>query len=222
MIQGKNLAKSFSQGSNSIHVLKNMDFDISDGEILAILGPSGSGKSTLLSILALLDAPDEGDIVFDGQSTRAWSENQRTQFRGKNIGIVFQQYHLVPYLTALENVTLPLIINQGNDSEQTRETAMTLLTQVGLKDRFSHRPSQLSGGESQRVALARALIHQPRLLLADEPSGNLDQSTASSVMNLFFEMVRKTKTTTILVTHDQNLAEKCDRRLFLRDGKLCS
>lgn len=222
MIEGKKLTKSFSQGSKPIHVLKDMDFEISDGEILAILGPSGSGKSTLLSILALLDAPDEGDIIFDGQSTQAWSENQRTRFRGENIGIVFQQYHLVPYLTALENVTLPLIINQNIDSEATREAALALLAQVGLKDRFTHRPSQLSGGESQRVALARALIHQPKLLLADEPSGNLDQSTASSVMNLFFEMVRRTKTTTILVTHDQSLADKCDRRLFLRDGKLCS
>lgn len=222
MIQGKNLSKGFSQGENSIQVLKNMNFEIPDGEILAILGPSGSGKSTLLSILALLDSPDDGDIIFDGQSTRKWNENQRTQFRGKNIGIVFQQYHLVPYLTALENITLPLVINRPSASGQTVEQAQSLLAQVGLENRAAHRPSQLSGGESQRVALARALIHQPKLLLADEPSGNLDQKTASSVMNLFFEILRKTRTTTILVTHDPNLAEKCDRSLYLRDGKLCS
>lgn len=219
MISVRDLHKGFKQGSNSIQVLRDMNFEIPDGEILAVFGPSGSGKSTLLSLLALLDAPDQGDILFDGQSTRAWTENQRTEFRGKNIGIVFQQYHLVPYLSAVENVSLPLVINRLPTSGG---AAMELLDQVGLRERALHRPSQLSGGESQRVALARALIHRPKLLLADEPSGNLDQKTAGSVMDRFFDLVRGTKTTTILVTHDPRLAEKCDRSLQLKDGKLCS
>ncbi len=219
MIKVENLSKSFRQGDRMVDVLKEMNFEIPDGEILAILGPSGSGKSTLLSLLALLEAPDIGDLYFDGKSTKAWSEDERTRFRGKNIGIVFQQYHLVPYLTALENVVLPILIN-GSDQPENR--AQDLLEQVGLKDRLTHRPSQLSGGESQRVALARALVHKPKLLLADEPSGNLDQKTASSVMEIFFELIRATKTTSILVTHDPSLAAKCDRRLHLKEGQLCS
>lgn len=221
MIQVQNVSKGFTQGDRNIHVLQNMNFEIPQGDTLAILGPSGSGKSTLLSLLALLDSPDHGDILFNQKSSKSWNENERTTFRGENIGIVFQQFHLVPYLTALENVTLPLVINTQLKEKEINERALELLSQVGLKHRAHHRPSQLSGGESQRVALARALIHKPHLLLADEPSGNLDQGTAKSVMDLFFDLVKKTDTTTILVTHDPVLAERCDRRLHLTNGKLC-
>lgn len=222
MIKAKNISKGFYQNKNFIPVLRNMSFEVEPGEVLAILGPSGSGKSTLLSILALLDAPDEGELSLADHRISDMKENERTIFRGKNIGIVFQQYHLVHYLTALENVTLPLAINGSGETDDIQSQALSLLTQVGLKDRESHRPNQLSGGESQRVALARALIHKPKLLLADEPSGNLDQNTSSTVMDLFFHMIKSTKTTSILVTHDQALAERCDRKLFLKDGKLCS
>lgn len=221
MIQVQSISKGFTQGDRSIYVLQDMSFEVPQGETLAILGPSGSGKSTLLSLLALLDSPDRGDILFNQESTKPWSENERTNFRGKNIGIVFQQFHLVPYLTALENVTLPLVINSELKEKEINQRALELLDHVGLGQRAHHRPSQLSGGESQRVALARALIHKPHLLLADEPSGNLDQKTAKSVMDMFFDLIKKTNTTTILVTHDATLAERCDRRLQLTNGKLC-
>lgn len=221
MIEAKKLTKSFSQGGKKISILNHLSFQIPHGEVLAILGPSGSGKSTLLSLLALLDEPNDGELIFSGQSSSQWSEDQRTQFRGRHVGIIFQQYHLIPYLSAIENVTLPLVINKLCSTPEAKARAGDLLEQVGLKDRFQHRPSQLSGGESQRVALARALVHKPQLLLADEPSGSLDQKTSSYVMNLFFEMARKTQTTTVLVTHDQELAARCDRQLQLKDGRLC-
>ena len=199
-----------------------MNFEVKESEVVAILGPSGSGKSTLLSLLALLDSPDSGSLSFDGRDATHWDENQRTRYRGENIGIIFQQFHLVPYLTALENVTLPLVINSSLEESEIHRRAEELLQSVQLGDRMSHKPSQLSGGECQRVAFARSLIHRPKILLADEPSGNLDQGTSSTVMDLFFDLVRKTKTTTLLVTHDPQLAEFCDRKLTLSRGQLCS
>ncbi|NCN41678.1 ABC transporter ATP-binding protein [bacterium] len=199
-----------------------MNFEVKESEVVAILGPSGSGKSTLLSLLALLDSPDSGNLSFDGNDATNWDENRRTLYRGENIGIIFQQFHLVPYLTALENVTLPLVINSSLKESEIHQRAEELLQSVRLGDRMSHKPSQLSGGECQRVAFARSLIHRPKILLADEPSGNLDQGTSSTVMDLFFDLVRKTKTTTLLVTHDPQLAEFCDRKLTLSRGQLCS
>lgn len=222
MIKATNLVKSFQQGDNTIHVLNQMNFEVKESEVVAILGPSGSGKSTLLSLLALLDSPDSGNLSFDGNDATNWDENRRTLYRGENIGIIFQQFHLVPYLTALENVTLPLVINSSLKESEIHQRAEELLQSVRLGDRMSHKPSQLSGGECQRVAFARSLIHRPKILLADEPSGNLDQGTSSTVMDLFFDLVRKTKTTTLLVTHDPQLAEFCDRKLTLSRGQLCS
>jgi len=222
LIKATNLVKSFQQGDNTIHVLNQMNFEVKESEVVAILGPSGSGKSTLLSLLALLDSPDSGNLSFDGNDATNWDENRRTLYRGENIGIIFQQFHLVPYLTALENVTLPLVINSSLKESEIHQRAEELLQSVRLGDRMSHKPSQLSGGECQRVAFARSLIHRPKILLADEPSGNLDQGTSSTVMDLFFDLVRKTKTTTLLVTHDPQLAEFCDRKLTLSRGQLCS
>ncbi|HAG91634.1 MAG TPA: hypothetical protein DCL41_07165 [Bdellovibrionales bacterium] len=222
MIEAQHVVKSYDQGKTRLEILKDIHFKVENSEIVAILGPSGSGKSTLLSLISLLEPPDSGKLLFDGVDTTSWSESQRTQYRGSNIGIVFQQFHLVPYLTALENVTLPLVINSKAEKNEILERAKELLSLVGLAERSSHRPSELSGGEQQRVALARALIHRPKLLLADEPSGNLDQETSSEVMDLFFKIVRETKTTTLLVTHDSNLADICDRKLFLSKGQLCS
>ncbi|MBX2995186.1 MAG: ABC transporter ATP-binding protein [Bdellovibrionaceae bacterium] len=209
------IKKTYQQGSEKIQVLKGVNFNVREGEVVAILGQSGSGKTTLLSLLAGLDLPGSGEIRMDGQIFSQMLEDEKTIFRGKKIGIVFQSYHLVPHLTALENVMLPLdILGEADPAEK----AKALLEQVGLGHRSTHFPSQLSGGECQRTALARALVTKPALLLADEPSGHLDSETGQKVMDLFFDVVRKNKTTTILVTHDAALAKRCDRQLVLKAG----
>lgn len=209
------IKKTYQQGSEKIQVLKGVNFNIREGEVVAILGQSGSGKTTLLSLLAGLDLPGSGEIRMDGLIFSQMLEDEKTIFRGKNIGIVFQSYHLVPHLTALENVMLPLDILGEADAAV---KAKALLEQVGLGHRSTHFPSQLSGGECQRTALARALVTKPALLLADEPSGHLDSETGQKVMDLFFDVVRQNKTTTILVTHDAALAKRCDRQLVLKAG----
>jgi putative ABC transport system ATP-binding protein len=214
-LQVIDLKKTYLQGSEKIQVLKGVNFNVQEGEVVAILGQSGSGKTTLLSLLAGLDVPGSGLIKMDEHAFSQMLEDEKTIFRGKKIGIVFQSYHLVPHLTAVENVMLPLDILGESDAQGKAER---LLEQVGLGHRASHFPSQLSGGESQRTALARALVTKPALLLADEPSGHLDQETGLKVMDLFFDVVRKNKITTILVTHDPVLAKRCDRQLVLRAG----
>lgn len=211
----KNLKKSFGKTSAPIEVLKGIDLEIKKGETLALTGKSGSGKSTLLSLLAGLDRPNEGEIYVDGKDILRMSEKELTQFRAKSMGIVFQQFHLVSTLTALENVLLPLELLKIKDS---LEKAQELLGAVGLSHRENHLPSELSGGEGQRVAIARALSTHPAVLFADEPSGNLDEQTGEKVMDLLFEMVQKTKTTLVLVTHDLELAARCSRVVHLGHG----
>ncbi len=218
MIQVENLKKSFKQTENAIEILKNLNLNVKKGEKVGILGQSGSGKSTFLSLMSGLDSPDSGDIIINGVSTTKLTEKEWTQFRAKNISIVFQQYHLIGHLTALENVMLPLEI-LGESEKTATERATTLLDEVGLKTRATHFPSQLSGGESQRVAIARALITRPNLLLADEPSGNLDQETGQKVMSLFFDITAKYQTTTLLVTHNEQLAARCDVIYRLTQGR---
>lgn len=218
MIHVENLRKSFKQSENAIEILKNLNLSVKKGEKVGILGQSGSGKSTFLSLMSGLDYPDSGDIRINEVSTTKLSEKEWTQFRAKNISIVFQQYHLVGHLTAAENVMLPLEILGVNETEAQRR-ALTLLGEVGLHNRAHHFPSQLSGGESQRVAIARALITTPNLLLADEPSGNLDLETGTKVMNLFFEITDKYQTTTLLVTHNEQLASRCDVVYRLSQGR---
>lgn len=211
----RDLKKHFRQGSEDIQILRGISLEAKPGEVIAVLGQSGSGKTTLLSLLGGLDRADAGVIEMDGKNFVAMTEDERTRYRGSRIGIVFQSYHLVPHLTAHENVMLPLeILGQDGAAEKAR----ALLEAVNLGGRLSHFPSQLSGGESQRVAMARALVTTPSLVLADEPSGHLDQETGRKVMDLFFKMVRESKATTLLVTHDPALAEMCDRRLVLRNG----
>jgi len=213
-LRAHDVRKTYLQGTEKISILKGVNFQVKEGEVVAVLGQSGSGKTTLLSLLAGLDT-GAGDIEMDGLLFSQMSENEKTLFRGQKIGIVFQSYHLVPHLTALENVMLPLdILGLPNAESQARD----LLKHVGLAHRESHFPSQLSGGESQRTALARALVTKPRLLLADEPSGHLDQETGQKVMDLFFKIVRENKITTLLVTHDPQLAQRCDRQLVLKHG----
>ncbi|MCX7978377.1 MAG: ABC transporter ATP-binding protein [Bdellovibrionaceae bacterium] len=213
----ENLRKSYQQAEQTIEILKGINAEIRQKEVVAVIGQSGAGKSTLLTLLAGLDRPDSGKIRVNNTDITALSEDELTAFRGKNISIVFQQYHLIRHLTALENVCLPLEI-QGRKDVIPRATA--LLDEVGLAHRLDHNPAQLSGGECQRVAIARALIVEPLLLLADEPSGNLDSKTGDKVMENFFSSVRKHGTTTILVTHNQALASRCDRVFRLENGQL--
>ena len=213
----KDLHKSFIQGDTEIKVLNGVNAEIKEGQIVAIVGQSGSGKSTLLSLLAGLEKADSGEIRVDGTDIAAMSEAQITDFRARNISIVFQQYHLVSHLTALENVQLPLEILGRPDAEA---KSRALLNDMGLSHRISHFSNQMSGGESQRVAIARALVVQPKILLADEPSGNLDIHTGEKVMEIFFAMAKKQKMTTILVTHSEALAKRCERILHLEEGRL--
>lgn len=216
MLEIKNLNKSFWQGSKQIDVLKDLSFSISKGEKVAILGQSGSGKSTLLSLLAGIDRPDSGSMVFENREIENLDERELTKLRSEKIGIIFQQFHLLPHLNAFENVSLPLEI-QGRSND---ELARKALENVGLGHRMEHFPSQLSGGEKQRVAIARSMVVQPELLLADEPSGSLDEDTGDSVMDLIFSLVDKENKALILVTHNKFLAEKCQKVYRLEHGAL--
>jgi putative ABC transport system ATP-binding protein len=208
ILTAKNLSKKYQQGDRKVQVFSDLNLELSEGQSLAIVGPSGSGKSTLLSLLAGLDQPDQGEIQFKGRDLTKLTADELSELRKKNISMVYQQFHLFKHLTALENVALPLELL---GEEGARDKAKELLEQVGLKDRVTHFPHELSGGECQRVAIARALIHKPDLILADEPSGNLDVKTGEQVMNLMFDLVKKQGTSIVLVTHNPQLAELCDR-----------
>lgn len=209
-VQG--ISKSFRQGESEISVLNDLSFEVKEGETLAVVGQSGSGKSTLLSLLAGLDQADRGVIAVNGQDMAKMNQAELSHFRGKNIGIIFQQFHLMKGLTALENVMLPLDIQAVKNAEAKAKEALAL---VGLDKRAHHLPEQLSGGEMQRVAIARACVVEPRILLADEPSGNLDTATGQKVMQQLFDAVRDRGMTMILVTHDNELAKRCHRQLTL-------
>ena len=217
LISLEKISKTFFQGTQRIEVLNLLNLKVQPGESIAVLGKSGSGKSTLLSILAGLDHPEFGHISINGQDLSALSQNELSQFRAQNLGIVFQQYHLMNNLTTLENVSLPLELQKADGYESRSREA---LEQVGLSHRLTHFPTQLSGGECQRVAIARAIVSQPPIILADEPSGNLDDKTGKEVMDLLFRLCNKRQQTLILVTHNQELASHCDRTLILKNGKL--
>ena len=209
--------KSFRQGNDEILVLDHLSLSVQANEKVAILGPSGCGKSTLLSLLSGLDIADQGTVEVEGQNLALLNEDKLSRLRAEKIGIVFQQYHLMRNLTAAENVGLPLEI-RGISSHA--EKARLALKEVGLSDRTSHFPSEMSGGECQRVALARALISRPPLILADEPSGNLDQNTGKEVMDLLFHLCQEHSLSLVLVTHNRELAKYCDRSFLLQDGIL--
>lgn len=211
----KNISKSFIQNDQKIEVLKNVNFEVAKGQSAAILGQSGSGKSTLLSLLVGLDRPDHGEIIYNGVSVTGMSENEMTQFRANNLSLVFQQYHLIQHLTALENVMIPLEILNRKGFE---EISKKFLQEVGLESRMAHFPYQLSGGESQRVALARAMASEPKFLFADEPSGNLDVETGHKVMSFFFDLVKRHQLTSVIVTHSVELSRQCDRVFRLNQG----
>jgi len=217
LVEVRQVSKEFQQGETVIPVLRDLSFGVEAGETVAIVGQSGSGKSTLLSMLAGLDQPSQGVISVDGQDLGRLNQNELTRFRGRSIGIIFQQFHLMRSLTALENVLLPLDILGMPNAEQ---RALDALELMGLGARARHLPQQLSGGECQRVAIARAFVVEPRILLADEPSGNLDSATGDKVMNLLFDAVAQRGMTMILVTHDMQLASRCKKRLPLVQGHL--
>jgi len=219
MIEVRGLKKSIRNGSRTVEILKGIDLSVPRGQFLAVMGASGSGKSTLLGLLAGLDAPTEGEVLVDGTEISQLSEDRLAQVRGKKIGFVFQSYQLIPTLTALENVLLPHELNANGDGKQ---RATLLLETVGLGDRLHHYPVQLSGGEQQRVALARAFVLEPLIVLADEPTGNLDSNNGQHVLDLLTARQREADTTLVLVTHDKQIADRADRRIFLRDGRIVS
>lgn len=215
MIELKNADLTLGQAAASVHVLKGMSLEIDAGQSVGIVGPSGSGKSTLLMVLAGLERLDKGEIVIDGTPLQGLSEDRVADFRGRNIGIVFQSFHLIPNMTALENVAVPLELANVRDAF---DIARRELTSVGLGERLSHYPGQLSGGEQQRVAIARALAPSPKLLIADEPTGNLDTETGRQIADLIFSKQAERNMTLILVTHDNSLAARCSRQIKVRSG----
>jgi len=216
ILEVSNLTKTIVSGARRVEILRGLDFTVPRGQYVAILGPSGSGKSTLLGLVAGLDSPTAGRILLDGEEITGLGEDALAVIRGRKVGFVFQSYHLIPTLTAEENVLLPLEL--AGDGRDASARARELLDAVGLLDRSTHYPVQLSGGEQQRVALARAFVARPPLLLADEPTGNLDSANGRHVLDLILELNRKQGTTLLLVTHDPDLAGCADRRMTLRDG----
>jgi putative ABC transport system ATP-binding protein len=217
VLEATKVSKEVSSPEGSLTILSDVSFQIVAGESVAVVGPSGAGKSTLLALLAGLDLPTGGHVVLNGANLSELDEDGRAGVRAESVGFVFQSFHLVPALNALENVMLPLELAGKRDA---RAAARRIIEQVGLKDRWSHYPSQLSGGEKQRVAIARAFATEPAVLFADEPTGNLDSRTGSNIMQLMFELNRSSSTTLVLVTHDTSLAERCDRILALDAGRL--
>ena len=217
MLELQSLKKSYLQGSQKITIFEDLNFHLDKGEHVAIMGKSGSGKSTLLSLISGIIKPDEGNISLNSVLYNRLSESELNDFRAANIGFIFQNFHLVSYLNALENVMLPAkVCNIANPKEKARE----LLESVGLSHRLEHLPDQLSGGEKQRVAIARALIHNPKIILADEPSGNLDEETGIAVMDKLFELIKANNTTLILVTHSKDVASRCEKTYELISGNL--
>jgi putative ABC transport system ATP-binding protein len=219
VIQLEEVWKIYQMGDVQVPALRGIDLEIERGEFLAIAGASGSGKSTMMNLIGCLDLPNRGKILLDGTDIASFRESQLAQIRGRKIGFVFQQFNLIPTLTALENVMLPLEF-QNVDTAAARETALELLKVVGLGDRVHHLPTQLSGGEQQRVAISRALAIDPEIILADEPTGNLDSKTGAFVMNLLDSIHKKESKTIILVTHDFYLVKRAERIVYLKDGEI--
>lgn len=217
MIVARKLTKTVDTAGGPLTILNSVDLSIGSGDTVAIVGASGSGKTTLLSLLAGLDRPSQGQVFLDGECLTEMDEDGRALIRSRYVGFVFQSFHLLPNLTALENVMLPLELLVRNDA---RAGAEALLSRVGLQDRLAHYPNQLSGGEQQRVAVARAFAAMPRVLFADEPTGNLDSATGEQIIELLFEINREKRTTLVLVTHDDALASRCERIVYLKSGSI--
>ena len=219
VLEISNIKRTYHQGNNAIRVLRGATARIEPGEIVGLLGPSGCGKSTLLHIAGLLEQPDSGEVTINGRGCRKLDDQARTQIRRDTLGFVYQFHHLLPEFTALENVAIPQRI-QGIGKAASLAAAAEVLTELGLKSRLNHRPAELSGGEQQRVALARAVVNQPKILLADEPTGNLDEKTADTVFNVLIDLVRGRRLGALIATHNMELASRMDRCLYLHDGEL--
>jgi len=211
--------KVYTMGKVDINVLKGLHFHVNKGDFVAIMGPSGSGKSTTMNMIGCLDIPTKGRIYLKEHDISKLSESDLAQMRGKTIGFVFQQFNLIPTMTALENVTLPMIFQGAGESER-KKIAMSLLELVGLKERATHKPTELSGGEQQRVAIARALANNPEIILADEPTGNLDSKTGAEVISMLRRLHEKENKTVVMITHDKNVAKNANRIIYLKDGKI--
>ncbi len=221
IIKLENVYKSYPMGKLELQVLKGITLEIKRGAFVSIIGPSGSGKSTLLNLIGCLDFPTKGRVFLDGKDVQKLSENQLARIRGKTIGFVFQQFNLIPTLTALENVTLPMIFQRVPEKKR-KEKAKALLEMVELKERISHRPAELSGGEQQRVAIARALSNDPEVIVADEPTGNLDSTSGEKIMQILKDLHQKEQKTIIVVTHDPNIASYCKEIVHIKDGQIAS
>lgn len=219
MITCKSISKSYTKGTNIVTPLENLDLEVGRGEFLALMGPSGSGKTTLLNLISGIDTPTSGSLVIDGENIAAFSRKQLTHWRARKVGYIFQLYHLIPVLSAFENVELPLLITTMSKAER-RQKAEEALEIVGLQDRSHHTPSELSGGQEQRVAIARALVADPALLVADEPTGDLDRESATMILELLQSLSRDRGKTIVMVTHDARAAAAAHRTLHLEKGKL--
>lgn len=217
IISIKDVWKTYEIGDNLVHALRGLNLDVKEGEFVAIMGPSGSGKSTSMNMVGCLDIPTKGDVFLDGINISSMTESRLAQIRGKKIGFIFQKFNLINTLTARENVMLPMMF-QGNPLIERQEQADKLLKLVDLSDRADHRPTELSGGQQQRVAIARSLANNPQLILADEPTGNLDSKTGESVMSFLQKLHKEKGTTIVMVTHDEDVAKHADRIEYLKDG----
>jgi lipoprotein-releasing system ATP-binding protein len=219
LLQVNGLCKGFDAPTGYLQILQHVEFSLMEGEFLAVVGESGSGKSTMLQILGTLERPDAGEILLDGEPIHNFGANKQARLRNEKIGFVYQAHHLIPELTALENVALPLLV-QGMTADNAKQRAHELLTRLHLQARERHVPARLSGGEAQRVAVARALAANPRLLLADEPTGNLDERTAGEVFEVLQQLCNEERASVVMVTHSRGLAAACERMLCLHDGHL--
>ncbi len=219
LIRIENLHKTYTTDAKPVEVLRGVDMELREGEALAVLGASGAGKSTLLHILGTLDTPSEGQVLVDGKNLFEMNEKERSRYRNQTVGFVFQFHHLLPMLSCLENTLLPGMI-AGRSKRDLEAEAEFLLTQVGLEGRLSHRPAELSGGEQQRVAIARALMMRPRILLADEPTGNLDSRTGQEIADLLLSLRENAGMTLMVVTHNENLSTRLPRRVLMKDGRV--
>ena len=218
-LEASQLWKLYQAGESTVEAVRGVNVRINSGEMIAVMGPSGCGKTTLLNILSGIDEPTSGMVLVNGQPLYGISDDRRTDLRGRHFGFIFQNFNLLPVLSAVENVELPLLLN-GSSPTEARTSALLALEQVGLGDRSGHRPAELSGGQQQRVAVARAIVHRPSIILCDEPTGNLDNATSEEVMALLTKMNREQGTTFLIVTHDPAIAEQCQRTITMSDGNI--
>ena len=219
VMQASELWKLYASGESTVQAVKGVNVSIGEGEMIAIMGPSGCGKTTLLNVLSGIDEPTSGTVTIDDKSLFTASDNERSKMRAEYLGFIFQDFNLLPVLSAVENVELPLLL-LGSSASEARSGALEALKSVGLGDRSDHLPSELSGGQQQRVAVARALVHNPAVILCDEPTGNLDSSTSDEILELLLHLNRERETTFLIVTHDSKIARRCSRTLHMSDGSI--